>query len=101
MANFDLYYMIKCVCVLEKFNCMLFEGWTLSGTRTVIQKNVYQNWGDTYQFSLLAVWFLNATVPLSDSIIMPLGSASKFQLSAADQLYISFLSSSSAHHLKI
>ena len=33
---FNIYHMVRCVCVLENFNCMLLGGWTLIGTRTVI-----------------------------------------------------------------
>ena len=28
-AAFDIYHMMRCVCVLERFKCMLFDGWTL------------------------------------------------------------------------
>ena len=45
MGYFNFYHMVRCVCVFEEFNCMLFGGWILSGTRTVIPRtlNAFRN----------------------------------------------------------
>ena len=42
IGYFNIYYMAKCVCVFEDFNCMLLDNWTLNDIRTVISRNLHE-----------------------------------------------------------
>ena len=41
IGYFNTYHIADSMCVLEKFNCMRFDGWTLNGTRTVIPRSFW------------------------------------------------------------